>query len=263
MKSKIGIVLCAFIIAIMFGGGAAGAETSLSLNVTGNAFSDVKYEQSMSEGLPYESNDYLLRSFVVGGRNVIHTHYLEVGNGVVSKTTFASDIRTSNGVMWVDESVQKDVIGSSIVNENVTSAQCYSAEAGYSAAANNLNFESAAHVFGIGVDYAVRAEGDGQMRWTSEEYLASGDIISYVNETDENNTEKGKEEVMNEEDIPMPGGEEVSTFWTSEYVKEDVRASGEFIFEGSYHSEFSDFPAPAPDEEIGGLCPFSQKNGWD
>ena len=246
------------VIAMLLSGIASGAQTSLNLNVTGNAFSDVKYEQSMSAGLPFTSSDYAFRVMAVNSKDMTHIHYLDVGNGIDAKTTLTA----SDGVVLVDESVRKEVMGDSIINENVTSAQCYSAEAGYSAAASQLNYESTAQVSGIGVDYAVKAGGRGDMRWTSEEYLASGEIVAYADNTSKDNLEEGKEEDVNEEDIPMPDeGEGASTFWTSRYVEEDIKAGGVFEFEGSYHSEFSEFPAPAPDEEIGGLCPFG--SGWN
>ena len=255
MKTIAIVLVSVLAIAIMFSGVALGAQTSLDIKVDGNIFNSVNYQMSTPTGLPYEGNDYSLNLFLVSGKDVAHTHYLEAGNGVEAKTTLVAN--ESNGVILIDESVRKDVIGETGINENVSAAHCYSASAGYSAVGSNLNYESAAQVTGMGVDYTVAAAGNGHMRWVSTEYLATGEIAHYVNKTEEAEVAEEAEEVK-EEDIPMPIEEDASTFWTSRYVKEDVRASGVFEFEGSYHSEFSDFPAPAPDDELGGLCPF----GW-
>ena len=254
----IAIGLCVFIIiATLLSGVALGAQTSVDLKVTGNSFSDVNYKMDTPMGLPYEGNDYSLNIFMVGGEDVTHSHYLDVGNGIEAETTLVAN--ESDGVILIDESVRKDVIGETGINENVSAAHCYSASAGYSVAGSALNYESAAQVSGLGLDYTVTAAGRGGMRWVSTEYLSTGEIVAYADNTSKDNLEEGKEEEMNEEDIPMPDeGEDASTFWTSSYVEEDVRANGVFEFAGSYHSEFSDFPAPAPDEELDHLCPF----GW-
>lgn len=254
---KVGIMLVALsIIAMMFSGVTSAAQTALDLTVSGNAFSGIEYKMTTPTGLPYESNDYSLNLFLVNGKDVTHSHYLDIGSGISAETTLVSE--GSHGVVLVDESVRKDVIGETGINENVSAAHCYSAEAGYSVSASQLNYESTAQVAGIGVEYTVVAAGRGDMRWTSMEYLASGEIVSYVNDTAEEEAVEQDEETV--EDIPSPG-EEASTFWTSKYVKEDLRVSGTFEFTGSYHSEFAEFPAPSPDEELGSLCPFSL--GWD
>ena len=248
------------VIAMLLSGIASGAQTSLNLNVTGNAFSDVKYEQSMSAGLPFTSSDYAFRVMAVNSKDMTHMHYLDVGNGIDAKTTLAA----SDGVVLVDESIRKDVIGEAGINENVSAAHCYSANAGYSVTGSVLNYGSAAQVSGLELDYTVTAAGRGSMKWVSTEYLSTGEIAHYVNNTEENTLEEGKEEEAEEEiqeEIPAPEGEEASTFWTSSYVTEDIRANGVFEFKGSYNSEFSNFPAPSPDEELGNLCPFG--SGWN
>ena len=251
MKNIVIVLAALMAVGIMFSGVALAAQTSHSLNVTGNAFSDVDYKMSTPAGLPYEKNDYSLNVFIVGGKDVAHTHYLDVGYDVEAETSLKANEKNTAAVVWIDESTRRDVIGDTVVNENVTSAQCYSGSVGYSAVANYLDFASTARVTETDIDYAVTAAGNGNMRWVSEEYLASGEIIHYVDNSNESDT--------NEEDIPMPGEGELSTFWTSMYAKEDVRANGVFEFEGSYHSEFSNFPAPAPDEEVGKMCPFGKE----
>lgn len=251
MKTIFGIIVAAFIIVtIFFSGVVVAAETSFDLNVTGNSFSDVNYKMSTPTGLPYEKNGYSLRVFMVDGKDTTFNHYLNVGGGVEAKTTLVTNGSDIDSVIWIDESTRREVIGGMVINENITSMQCYSANAGYSVAANRINYGSTIRVTGLGVDYAVAAAGRGDMRWVSEEYIASGEIVTYVNDTDE------EEEVK--EDIPAPGEGNASTFWTSSCVREDIRANGVFEFVGSYHSEFSDFPAPAPEDEIDRLCPF----GW-
>lgn len=226
-----GILIIAIAMAgiLLFGGGAAGAETSYDLTVSGNAFTDVDYKLATHSGLPYESESYSHNVFM-HDVNAAYAQKLDAGFGIEAETTIVGDAKHGLSLVFVDESVSRHVIGDSQVSENVTHTASHFGMAGYSTQSNSLNFESAALVSDSDIAYGVDATGSGAMRYVTEEYVASGDTNSS---------------------------------WSTTLFEEDVRAVGEYTFAGAFYSGIDDFPAAFEEEEVAEdrLCPFGLGGG--